>query len=173
MALIYRTLSTQVTQPLAQLLQSTQQLTEGKFQCTNASPEAGRNRATVECVYPDVKTSFKNLVATLEDRVAQRTFELEAANQELQRLSNLDSLTQIANRRHFDQYLDQEWLRLRREQEPLGLILCDVDFFKTVQRLLRPPRWEINAYSEWRSKSSSQLLGLPIWSLATVARNLP
>ncbi|MCU0515655.1 MAG: GGDEF domain-containing protein, partial [Oscillatoria sp. Prado101] len=35
-----------------------------------------------------------------------------------------------ANRRKFDQYLEQEWRRLKREGEPLSLILCDVDFFK-------------------------------------------
>jgi len=55
---------------------------------------------------------------------------LQRANQELQRLAIVDSLTQIANRRRFDEYLEQEWQRLSREQIPLSLILCDVDFFK-------------------------------------------
>jgi diguanylate cyclase (GGDEF)-like protein len=70
------------------------------------------------------------LFTPLEERVAQRTLELEAANQRLQQLSYLDGLTQIPNRRRFDEYLAQEWLRLQREQLPLGLILCDIDFFK-------------------------------------------
>ncbi len=56
--------------------------------------------------------------------------QLQIANQELQRLAKLDGLTQIANRRRFDQYLKKEWLRLAREQNPLSLILCDVDYFK-------------------------------------------
>ncbi|KAB8321131.1 PAS domain S-box protein [Tolypothrix campylonemoides VB511288] len=56
--------------------------------------------------------------------------QLQIANQELQRLAKLDGLTQLANRRHFDKYLKQEWLRLAREQNPLSLILCDVDYFK-------------------------------------------
>jgi diguanylate cyclase (GGDEF)-like protein len=55
---------------------------------------------------------------------------LQIANQELQRLAKLDGLTQLANRRHFDQYLKQEWLRLAREQNALSVILCDVDYFK-------------------------------------------
>lgn len=55
---------------------------------------------------------------------------LEAANQELERLANLDGLTQVANRRYFDTYLTQEWQRLAREQQPLALILFDVDSFK-------------------------------------------
>jgi diguanylate cyclase (GGDEF)-like protein/PAS domain S-box-containing protein len=57
--------------------------------------------------------------------------QLQAANQELQRLASLDSLTQIANRRRFEEYLDQEWRRMAREGAPLSLILCDIDFFKT------------------------------------------
>lgn len=55
---------------------------------------------------------------------------VEQANDELQRLVAIDGLTQIANRRCFDEYLDQEWRRLAREQAPLSLILCDIDFFK-------------------------------------------
>jgi diguanylate cyclase (GGDEF)-like protein len=55
---------------------------------------------------------------------------LQQANQELERLSVLDSLTQVANRRRFDDYLLQEWQRLRKEKAPLSLILCDVDYFK-------------------------------------------
>ncbi len=57
--------------------------------------------------------------------------QLELANQALQRLATSDGLTQIANRRRFDEYLDQEWRRMVREKAPLSLILCDVDFFKT------------------------------------------
>jgi len=57
--------------------------------------------------------------------------QLEIANQQLQCLASFDGLTQVANRRHFDDYLDQEWQRLAREKAPLSLILCDVDFFKS------------------------------------------
>ncbi|MFB2923637.1 PAS domain S-box protein [Aerosakkonema funiforme] len=55
---------------------------------------------------------------------------LAAANKELNRLACLDGLTQVANRRGFDEYLHREWRRLTREQLPLALILCDIDFFK-------------------------------------------
>jgi diguanylate cyclase (GGDEF)-like protein len=55
---------------------------------------------------------------------------LQSVNQELKRLATTDGLTQIANRRYFDEYFDQEWQRLKREQQPLSLILCDVDYFK-------------------------------------------
>ena len=55
---------------------------------------------------------------------------MQQANWELQRLVSIDGLTQIANRRCFNEILYQEWKRLTREQAPLSLILCDIDFFK-------------------------------------------
>lgn len=56
--------------------------------------------------------------------------QLETTNLELQRLAAIDGLTQLANRRRFDEYLQQEWQRMLREQSPLSLILCDIDCFK-------------------------------------------
>jgi diguanylate cyclase (GGDEF)-like protein/PAS domain S-box-containing protein len=48
----------------------------------------------------------------------------------LQRLSQLDGLTNIANRRYFDLVLDKEISRARRAGSPLSLILFDIDLFK-------------------------------------------
>lgn len=56
--------------------------------------------------------------------------QLTIANQELERLAHLDGLTQLANRRRFDEYFHQEWQRQKRENQPISLILCDVDYFK-------------------------------------------
>jgi diguanylate cyclase (GGDEF)-like protein/PAS domain S-box-containing protein len=56
--------------------------------------------------------------------------QLQQVNEELQHLATHDQLTQLPNRRYFDQYLTQEWQRLTREQSFLSLIVCDVDYFK-------------------------------------------
>ncbi|MBD2123377.1 diguanylate cyclase domain-containing protein [Trichocoleus sp. FACHB-262] len=61
---------------------------------------------------------------------AQLYQQLEVANQELRRLANSDGLTELANRRSFDEYLDKEWRRALRHRTPLALIMGDVDFFK-------------------------------------------
>jgi diguanylate cyclase (GGDEF)-like protein len=61
---------------------------------------------------------------------AQLYKQLEAANQALQQLANVDGLTGVANRRHFDQHLNSQWLSLAQDECPLSLILCDIDFFK-------------------------------------------
>ncbi|HEY4177781.1 MAG TPA: diguanylate cyclase [Kofleriaceae bacterium] len=56
--------------------------------------------------------------------------ELEEKNAILERMSAIDGLTGIANRRRFDEALAAEWKRSRRDKSELGLILIDVDFFK-------------------------------------------
>jgi len=56
--------------------------------------------------------------------------ELKIRNKELERLSFKDGLTDIANRRLFDQMLDREWNIAQRGHQPLSLILIDIDYFK-------------------------------------------
>lgn len=67
---------------------------------------------------------------TLEEKVAERTATLERLNQELRGLVNRDGLTGVANRRRGDTYLEETWGRLRRKQQPLSVIMLDVDHFK-------------------------------------------
>ncbi len=55
---------------------------------------------------------------------------LEESNAELQRLTHLDGLTGVANRRRFDEFLDTEWRRARRNGLPLSVALVDIDYFK-------------------------------------------
>ncbi len=57
-------------------------------------------------------------------RLSQRQFS------GVNRLGGCDRLTQLANRDQFEAYIEQEWRRMAREQAPLSLILCDIDFFK-------------------------------------------
>jgi diguanylate cyclase (GGDEF)-like protein len=64
------------------------------------------------------------------ERLARRRFALETANQRLKRLVAVDSLTGIANRRHFDRALARVLRRTRRDKQPLSLIFLDLDEFK-------------------------------------------
>ncbi len=65
-----------------------------------------------------------------EAAVRKMNRELHELNEKLHRLANLDGLTEVANRRCFDDSLKQEWRRLSREEQPLSLILGDIDYFK-------------------------------------------
>jgi len=56
--------------------------------------------------------------------------QLEATIQAFQHLANVDGLTELANRRRFDDYLSTQWINLAQQGSPLSLILCDIDFFK-------------------------------------------
>ena len=66
----------------------------------------------------------------LEERVAQRTQELEQANVRLESMSRTDGLLQIANRAYFDERLAQACAQSSRTGRPLGLVMIDVDHFK-------------------------------------------
>jgi diguanylate cyclase (GGDEF)-like protein/PAS domain S-box-containing protein len=66
----------------------------------------------------------------LEDMVSKRTLELTSANERLNKLTAIDGLTGIFNRRHFADVLEKEIGRSKRSAEPLSLMLCDVDYFK-------------------------------------------
>jgi diguanylate cyclase (GGDEF)-like protein/PAS domain S-box-containing protein len=63
-------------------------------------------------------------------RVEASNAALEAANQVLRSLADVDGLTGLANRRHFDILLGEEFARANRHNLPLGLVLLDVDHFK-------------------------------------------
>ncbi|MEZ4549742.1 MAG: diguanylate cyclase [Desulfobacterales bacterium] len=55
---------------------------------------------------------------------------LQEAHEQLRIVAVMDELTQVANRRQFNEKLNSEWLRMQREALPLSLIMCDVDCFK-------------------------------------------
>ncbi|MCD9513433.1 diguanylate cyclase [Photobacterium carnosum] len=67
----------------------------------------------------------------LEQRVQSRTKALNQANEQLQKLSRIDALTNIANRRVFDETVMTEWCRANRLGLPLSLLILDIDNFKT------------------------------------------
>jgi diguanylate cyclase (GGDEF)-like protein len=55
---------------------------------------------------------------------------LDQQNRQLERMASEDVLTGLCNRRHFDEQLQREWDRLRREKAPLAALFIDVDYFK-------------------------------------------
>lgn len=70
-------------------------------------------------------TQLGTLMQRLRTEVA-----LKKANDKLQHLVSYDGLTEIANRRRFDEYLDEQWRQGKRDRCELSLILCDLDAFK-------------------------------------------
>lgn len=67
----------------------------------------------------------------LVQRVQTQQEQLQRQAEELQTLSYQDSLSGLANRRRFDQALADNWALAQRNQTPLALLMCDVDYFKS------------------------------------------
>ncbi|KAA0072518.1 diguanylate cyclase [Tardiphaga sp. P9-11] len=68
---------------------------------------------------------INGVVAISRDMTEHKDLERKLAS-----LATLDGLTGIANRRHFDEHLEREWARARRDGTPLSLLMIDVDQFK-------------------------------------------
>ena len=82
----------------------------------------------------DAQGRFEKLLGVSRDISERKRFErqLLEANQELERLATTDGLTGIWNRRHLETRIEQEIARSDRYGEPLSLILCDLDHFKSI-----------------------------------------
>ena len=65
-----------------------------------------------------------------EKRLRYLTDRLKQMNKKLDKLSHIDSLTRIANRRYMDEFLDNEWRRAIRNKSSISIILLDIDYFK-------------------------------------------
>tara|TARA_B100000315_G_scaffold33053_1_gene27739 strand:- start:3444 stop:5144 length:1701 start_codon:yes stop_codon:yes gene_type:complete len=115
--------------PIAGITETMNYLANGQYDKevpgTNLKNEMGMMARAVQIFK---ENSIKRKDAEEKMKSAQK--KLEEANKKLQRLSSMDSLTGIANRRYFDDFLDREWRRSARDRTPLSLILMDIDFFK-------------------------------------------
>jgi diguanylate cyclase (GGDEF)-like protein len=76
------------------------------------------------------KVNAMRRLAQMRDSLLVLTRKLDEANRELKRLSSVDGLTSIANRRRFDEKLLHEWRHCSRMALPLSLLIIDVDSFK-------------------------------------------
>jgi len=92
-----------------------------KWISINSQPLFHSNQTTPYAVV----ASFADVT---QQRLAQEMLKSQAEQEHLRAIT--DGLTQVANRRCFDERLQFEWQRLLREQQSLSLILIDIDYFK-------------------------------------------
>ena len=71
-----------------------------------------------------------NYINNLEETITRRTSELIKANEKLENLAHLDGLTDIYNRRYFNEVIETETNRAKRSRDPISILMCDVDYFK-------------------------------------------
>ncbi|GAB4068655.1 diguanylate cyclase [Ancylobacter sonchi] len=108
-------------------------LSRGKVIAHTPDGRPARMLATSVDITPQ-KEVERELEATIRQR-RQLEHDLISANRRLQLLAEIDSLTELPNRRKFDKCLEREFRRTRRERPSLVLSMLDVDYFKSFNDL--------------------------------------
>ncbi len=85
-------------------------------------------RIEIQTTYKDLK----NNAMRLEEKVKERTKEIENKNRQLEELVVRDRLTGLYNRTKLDEVLEYEFNRSKRYNTVFGVIMVDIDFFKKV-----------------------------------------
>ncbi len=118
-----------ILKPISHLTEFTKVIADGNYD-KKISMDFDNEFGTLADSFNKMANTINEHINHLEKLVEQRTEELEERNKELDRLASLDGLTRLCNRRVFNEILNKEWKRLKREKRPLSLLFLDIDFFK-------------------------------------------
>lgn len=96
-------------------------------------PTILRSKVRIFAALSRQKVLLKNQAKELQEKIEELEVtkkQLIDLNVELKILSTIDGLTQIPNRREFDEVINREWKNTKRENNDLSLIILDIDYFK-------------------------------------------
>lgn len=124
-------LSIYIAGPIERLRAHTSKVASGRFE---QPPEAGgwQEVRDLSQHFSYMILALKDLNDNLQQKVEERTQELNLVNRKLELLATQDPLTGLNNRRYFSERLDQELSRAHRYDGPLALVMMDIDLFKAV-----------------------------------------
>lgn len=114
-----------IVAPVEALVKHTEQIAAGNY--TARTTIHTRNELSA------LADGFNDMSAAIERDIQAREQaeqQLLAAKNQLEALAHVDGLTNIPNRRFFDEQLNNEWRRAQRAQLPLAILMIDIDFFK-------------------------------------------
>lgn len=131
-ALLVWWLAGRLTRPLSSIAGAARALEQGAPGAAMPVLRGSAEVAQLSGALSGMTRRLLDLNHQLEERVQQRTAELERANEELSRLALVDPLTLLLNRRGFDEQSRLLIAHARRSQQPLSLVTIDVDHFKRV-----------------------------------------
>lgn len=131
-----------IIRPLTQLTRHAEYIAQGDWHVIQACDASVQRRdelgiliRTFNLMLETIRTThqeLKNANTCLEQKVKERTRELEEKNQQLERLSSTDGLTQISNRVKLDEQFREQLQLAQRYDAAFSILLCDVDFFKRI-----------------------------------------
>lgn len=107
-------------QPIFQLMKGRSKQLQHTYRRLSNSIEAGEK----------LRKELTQAIACKDIEIAERTEELERANERLSTQSRRDPLTKIANRREFERFETRIWKLGAREEIPVAVVLVDIDHFK-------------------------------------------
>ena len=113
------------------IMQTALDSTENKVEGLDAGAD---DYITKPINFPELDARVKSLlrIKKLQEDLSNREKQLEEMNQRLLRIAQTDALTEIANRRSLEEKLDEMWAHSQRLHEPLSIVMCDIDKFKSV-----------------------------------------
>ena len=113
------------------IMQTALDSTENKVEGLDAGAD---DYITKPINFPELDARVKSLlrIKKLQEDLSNRERELAEMNKKLLRISQTDALTDIPNRRSLEEKLDEMWAHSQRLHEPLSVVMCDIDKFKSV-----------------------------------------
>jgi len=124
-----RRLEAVVRERTADLLSANEKLSDAHQELAAQNDLLQNAQAELEVQNEELADMQAELEAQNQE-LSDTQIELEHANRQLQELATTDGLTGLKNHRSFREQLDYEWARVVRTQQPLSVILMDVDRFK-------------------------------------------
>jgi diguanylate cyclase (GGDEF)-like protein len=119
--------------PLKRIGNKARQISEDRSQLGDQiEPPLIEEMQMLTKVFNQMSTSLQTQMDELEERVQERTEELEAAKEKMEHMAKHDVLTGLPNRRLFDEQLKQAFRLSQRDQKPLTLLMIDLDNYKKV-----------------------------------------
>lgn len=114
-----------IRKPLQRLIAFSDSLGQGRYEAEinhRSADELGKLVHSLDAMRDEIKSR--------EEEITRAYASLASANARLEQISHTDALTGLANRRLFDEVLSREISRCTRQDTPLALLLCDIDYFK-------------------------------------------
>ncbi len=120
-----------IANPIEKLKKHTHTLAQGDFS-VRPVPEGWHEAKELAISFNTMAESLRELNENLNKKVAERTQELDEANQQLKEIAIRDPLTDLYNRRFLIERFEQEFNRARRYETSLAVVMLDIDHFKQI-----------------------------------------